>query len=251
MYDSRKQQKSNSLHSLAAGAARRPPPGRGGLPGVVAATGIGPAPLRLRRRGSGRPERRGRPRGVGALNPGGRRRCGGPGCRASDSGGQASDSGDPEFAAWRWGNTPADRPPAGCQDHSPPATGISGTAHRHEYSDGSVHDPVSLGKPGDGRDGPHEHVRALARCGLSAGGFQLRQEQRAEGGGPQASETLEEEPDPPGHQGLPSPELRYPRHRQSVADLSGRSGKQRSGGPYPGQDDGGPRQCQGVGDVLA
>ena len=40
MYDSHKQQKSDSLYSLAAGAVRRPPPGRDGLPGIVAATGL-------------------------------------------------------------------------------------------------------------------------------------------------------------------------------------------------------------------
>ena len=40
MYDPHKQQKSDSLYSLAAGAVRRPPPGRDGLPGIVAATGL-------------------------------------------------------------------------------------------------------------------------------------------------------------------------------------------------------------------
>lgn len=40
MSDSHKQQKSDSLHSLPAGSARRGRPGRGGLPGVAAAAGL-------------------------------------------------------------------------------------------------------------------------------------------------------------------------------------------------------------------
>ncbi len=40
MRDSRKRQKSGSLHSLPAGSARRSPPGRSGLPGVAVATGL-------------------------------------------------------------------------------------------------------------------------------------------------------------------------------------------------------------------
>lgn len=40
MRDSRKQQKSDSLHSPPAGAVRRGRPGRGGLPGIAVATGL-------------------------------------------------------------------------------------------------------------------------------------------------------------------------------------------------------------------
>lgn len=40
MRDSRKPEKSGSLHSLPAGSARRSPPGRSGLPGVAVATGL-------------------------------------------------------------------------------------------------------------------------------------------------------------------------------------------------------------------